>query len=238
MGQGLEVLKACDGTLSEGQQHGADGTSSGQQPRREHPSYEGASCSCTALEDGVKHAVATVKRGGNRISDDVLLNHELLQCARQGDVKGISAALEKGAWTETRRPLVMKPQKPQEGGDDACAGLRGRREPGDVGMTALMFSAQAGSVECVRRLVWAGAELNAAEEDGWSALHFAAKEGHMAVCMALLESRADPELYDSDDRTALQVAAEEDDEFADRLREGLLGHLQAQQGRALTAAQP
>ena len=43
-----------------------------------------------------------MKRGGNRISDDVLLNHELLQCARQGDVKGISAALEKGAWTETQ----------------------------------------------------------------------------------------------------------------------------------------
>lgn len=242
MGQGLEVLKACDGTQSQGQQQGADRASSSQQPRREHPSHEGAPCGCAALEDGVKHAVATVKRGGNRISDDVLLNHELLQSARQGNVKGISAALEKGAWTETRRPLVMKPQKPPERGadDEACGdGLRGRREPGEVGMTALMFSAQAGSVECVRRLLWASAELNAVEEDGWSALHFAAKEGHMAVCMALLESRADPELHDADDRTPLQVAAEEDDEFADSLRGGMLRHLQAQQeGRALTAAQP
>ena len=44
--------------------------------------------------------------------NQLLLNHELLQNARQGNVAGLTAALDKGAWTETRRPLVMKPQKP------------------------------------------------------------------------------------------------------------------------------
>merc|ERR1719291_525028 len=38
-------------------------------------------------------------------------NHDLLRCARMGDAQGVADALEKGAWTETRRPLLVKPYK-------------------------------------------------------------------------------------------------------------------------------
>lgn len=225
MGASLEVLKTCDGTCGQGKSDSSRGRNS-DQPCRGHYNFDDdASCGCTAVEDGIKHAVATVRRGGARISDEVLLNHELLQHARQGNVKGLNEALEKGAWTETRRPLVMKPQKPEatnsKGGQNSCGGPYDKGDPGEVGMTALMFAAQNGSAECVRRLIWASADVNAIEEDGWSALHFAAKEGHFTVCTTLLQSKANPELINSEDRTPLQVAAEEDDEFADKFKKAI-----------------
>lgn len=146
------------------------------------------------------------------------MNHELLQYARQGNLKGMSSALEKGAWTETRRPLVMKPQKPEVDGKGKSKGKP--TEQPDIGMTALMFSAQTGSLECVRRLMWAGAQVNAIEEDGWSPLHFAAKEQHYQVCAALLQGRANPGLQTCDNQTPLEVAQEDADcrDFADRLQ--------------------
>mmetsp|Transcript_122796 Transcript_122796/g.262058 ORF Transcript_122796/g.262058 Transcript_122796/m.262058 type:complete len:232 (-) Transcript_122796:101-796(-) len=225
MGQGLDVLKTCDGAY--GHEATTRGTGSGTSHAgggRISNWEEDASLGCAALEDNLKHAVATANRGGARISDEVLLNHELLQYARQGNVKGVSTALEKGAWTETRRPLVMKPQKPEtgKGPGGPGGGDKDKGEPGDVGMTALMFSSQNGSAECVRRLLWAGAEVNAIEEDGWSSLHFAAKEGHLEVCTALLQSNADHQMVNADDKTALQIAEEEDDEFAEQFRAVLL----------------
>mmetsp|Transcript_54448 Transcript_54448/g.126756 ORF Transcript_54448/g.126756 Transcript_54448/m.126756 type:complete len:236 (+) Transcript_54448:192-899(+) len=228
MGQGLDVLKTCDGCQDAAGAYGADSRSSAggtsRQGGRGSTWDEDAAVGCAALEDGVKQAVATANRGGARISDEVLLNHELLQYARQGNVKGVSAALDKGAWTETRRPLVMKPQKPEALPKGAQGGgsIKEDKDPASVGMTALMFSAQNGSAECIRRLLWAGAEVNAIEEDGWTALHFAAKEGHLDVCTTLLQSRADPHLVNADDMTPLQVAEEgEDDEFAHKFKAAL-----------------
>ncbi|CAK9068889.1 Caskin-2 [Durusdinium trenchii] len=98
---------------------------------------------------------------------------------------------------------VMKPQKPEPGKKSS------QDDPANVGMTPIMceaeqeqvhqdpvlawcvgssramreqrFSAQKGSLDCVRRLLQARADINAVEEDGWSALHFASKEGHVQV---------------------------------------------------------
>lgn len=223
MGQNLDVLTTCDCSNDKrkcrsGNQH--------QLSKEDYSRDDAAACGCGALEDGVQHAVSNIKRGGARISDEVLLNHELLQHARQGNVKGLSTALERGAWTETRRPLVMKPQKPEcsngNGNGGAAGGPDGGAGEEQIGMTALMFAAQTGSAECVRRLLWAGAAVNALEEDGWSALHFAAKEGHLEVCKTLLQSRANPELNNSEDKTPLQVAEEDDKSFANDLRKAAL----------------
>merc|ERR1719356_2326301 len=117
----------------------------------------------------------------------------------------------------------MKPQKPEVGGKALPSGKR-RTEQLDVGMTALMFSSQTGSTECVRRLLWASAEVNAVEEDGGSPLHFAAKECHFEVCEALLKGRANPGLVNGDDKTPLQIAIEEEeDDFAEKLQRLLEG---------------
>lgn len=204
MGQGLDVLKTCDGEGA-ALRRGGHGACSSEWD-------EDTGMSCGMLEEGVKNVVASANRGNNRISSEVLLNHELLQYARSGNARGLSEALEKGAWTETRRPLVMKPQKPdrQNGG----AGDNDSRSEEQVGMTALMFSAQCGSSECIRRLLWANAEVNAVEEDGWTALHFAAKEGNLDVCSKLLQARANTQHRNCDDKTALEVAQADDTDFA------------------------
>lgn len=132
------------------------------------------------------------------MNEAVLRNHELLQHARSGNIRGVTEALERGAWTETRRPLVMRPQKEERG--------TGTEAEVDVGMTALMFAAQVGSLECVRRLLWANAAVNALEEDGWTPLHFAASEGAAEVCRTLLVAKADASLKNHDGNTPLQLA--------------------------------
>jgi len=113
-----------------------------------------------------------------------------------------------GNFLKTRRSFVLIPLERRYSSN----------EPSDVGMTALMFAAQGGSTDCIRRLLWAGAEVTAVEEDGWTALHFAAKEGYLEACSLLLQKKANPEALNVDDRTPLQVAEHEDDEFADKLR--------------------
>jgi len=95
MGQGLDVLKACDGNY--GTDLEADQASKHRPAERKDAWDEDALVGCAALEDTLHSAVATVNRGGQCISDEVLLNHELLQHARSGNVKGVCAALEKGA---------------------------------------------------------------------------------------------------------------------------------------------
>eukprot|EP00928_Gymnodinium_smaydae_P063043 TRINITY_DN46741_c0_g1_i1.p1 TRINITY_DN46741_c0_g1~~TRINITY_DN46741_c0_g1_i1.p1 ORF type:complete len:224 (+),score=46.08 TRINITY_DN46741_c0_g1_i1:73-744(+) len=215
MGQGLDVLQTCDGTSQRRQR---DRSGSGQacnsnwgddRPNDDHE------LSCGMLEDGFRNAVASANRGGGKISDEVLLNHELLQHARQGNAKGVSDALEKGAWTETRRPLVMKPQKP----DRTKGNPKDAKEAAQNGMTALMFASQYGSAECVRRLVLAGAEVNAIEEDGWSSLHFAAHEAHLEVCKLLLKGKADPTMQNAEDLTPIDVALREDPAFGKHLKQ-------------------
>mmetsp|Transcript_100490 Transcript_100490/g.181342 ORF Transcript_100490/g.181342 Transcript_100490/m.181342 type:complete len:233 (-) Transcript_100490:196-894(-) len=227
MGQSMDVLSTCDGT------HGQAKAKHHQAPgQRDTPGQRGSewnedvSVSCAALEDGVKSVVASANRGGARISDEVLLNHELLQYSRQGNFRGVSEALDKGAWTETRRPLVMKPQKPDAGGKKNKGGSAppGKDdEATNVGMTPIMFSSQKGAADCVQRLLAAKAEVNAVEEDGWSALHFAAKEGHYHVCQLLLEGGADPTMLNIDDQSALDVA-DKDCNFEQKLK-GLISEI-------------
>eukprot|EP00929_Paragymnodinium_shiwhaense_P020791 TRINITY_DN13740_c0_g1_i1.p2 TRINITY_DN13740_c0_g1~~TRINITY_DN13740_c0_g1_i1.p2 ORF type:complete len:230 (-),score=61.87 TRINITY_DN13740_c0_g1_i1:137-826(-) len=222
MGQSLDVLGTCDGADEVQAQRNKtkieQDTSNTVTTRRggEDNWGQDATVSCQQLESAAKHAVATANRGGPQISAEVMLNHQLLAAARQGDVRGLAEALEKGAWVETRKPLVMKPQKGErsEGG--------GKRS--DEGMTPLMFSAQYGSADCVRRLVWANANINATEEDGWTPLHFAAKEGHLDICQNLLTSKADAALTNADEQTALQVAEAADAYFAKKFANVIKKH--------------
>eukprot|EP00931_Biecheleriopsis_adriatica_P064512 TRINITY_DN3927_c0_g1_i4.p1 TRINITY_DN3927_c0_g1~~TRINITY_DN3927_c0_g1_i4.p1 ORF type:complete len:232 (+),score=55.22 TRINITY_DN3927_c0_g1_i4:125-820(+) len=227
MGQSMDVLGTCDGAYGrdsgQGGSRGAGGQKGDPPGTTTNSAWdEDVAVSCAALEDGVKSAVASANRGGARISDEVLLNHELLQYSRQGNVRGVSDALDKGAWTETRRPLVMKPQKPdtdgKKGGGKGGKGNGKGDDPANIGMTPIMFSAQKGSAECVRRLIVAKAEVNAVEEDGWSALHFASKEGHLEVCRILLDSNANPKLVNIDDQTPLDLA-DEDGNFKANFKE-------------------
>lgn len=178
---------------------------------------EEALVTCQNIEDRLQQVASVARRGRRHVSEELLVNHELLQHARQGNLKGINEAIEQGACVDTRRELVMKPQKVESDGQ-----LYSDDEEEDIrGMTALMFAAQSGSVECVQRLVHAGANANAIEEDWWSPLHFAAKEGHLEVCKVLVQAGANPSALNCDDKTPLHLAKEvEDDEsFAQKLQD-------------------
>mmetsp|Transcript_133409 Transcript_133409/g.333059 ORF Transcript_133409/g.333059 Transcript_133409/m.333059 type:complete len:186 (-) Transcript_133409:179-736(-) len=154
---------------------------------------------CEHVEETITHVVAEVNRGGIRLSDSDLVNHDLLQKARKGDAAGIGEALEQGAWTEFRRPYV----NPKMSAD---ARPRIEENGPTVGMTALMFSAQSGFSDCVVELLRGGARVNAVEEDGWSPLHFAAHGGHVEVCRSLMQAGANKCLRTLDGQTPLEVA--------------------------------
>lgn len=171
---------------------------------------------CAALEGGCMRMVDTANCG-SASNDDVMVNHELLQAAKQGNLKMLRSALERGAWTETRRPLIMRQQQTH-----GTSRSRETEPEEEVGMTAIMFSAQSGSVECVKRLVWANALVNAVDEDGWSPLHFASKEGYLDVCLALLKARAEVALTNVDGKSAMQLAETEDPEFTHRLKNAII----------------
>merc|ERR1711920_916238 len=104
-----------------------------------------------------------------------MADHELLQYAMKGNLKGVVNALERGAMVEARRPLAMRPREELDTPLDAL-------DNGMEGMTALMFASQGGSTAIVQRLLEAKAHINAVEEEEWSALHFAAQEGRLEVC--------------------------------------------------------
>ncbi len=56
--------------------------------------------------------------------------------------------------------------------------------------TPLIWGAEIGSIECVRKLLEAGADPNRVEIDGWSPLHWARRNGHLHVAKLLLEHGA------------------------------------------------
>lgn len=172
---------------------------------RQPPDFDDQDVGCAARVDGVKQCMATtanMRPGVSQLSQATLVNHELLQAAQSGDARMLAGALDRGAWIETRRPLVMRPQKHPDGGDRGV-------QSSNVGMTALMYASMQGSEECVKRLVYAGANVNAIDEDGDSPLMFAAKEGNLEVCKFLIKQKADVSVQNDDDKTPLDVCLDE-----------------------------
>jgi ankyrin repeat protein len=74
------------------------------------------------------------------------------------------------------------------------------------GRTPLHDAALAGDVEEARRLLQAGADPSAADDDGWTPLHAAAQNWHVDVVVALLEAGANVDARDSHGNTALSTA--------------------------------
>jgi len=73
----------------------------------------------------------------------------------------------------------------------------------EYGRTPLHYAAADGQVEEVIRLLSAGANPNAQDDNGWSSLHFAAQAVSSGVTEVLLAGGAQTELKDSFGNTAL-----------------------------------
>lgn len=106
-------------------------------------------------------------------------NEDLLTAVQRGDVQGVSAALDDGAGVDARREQV----------------------------TALMLAAERGHVDIMRALLAAGANPNAARDDGVTTLMHAAASGDAAPVKLLLDARAEVNARASQSGiTALRVA--------------------------------
>ena len=83
-----------------------------------------------------------------------------------------------------------------------------KQRPGvdEYGRTPLHYAASDGKVEEVIRLLAAGANPNAQDDNGWSPLHFAAQAVSPGATEALLAAGAQTELKDSFGNTALSTA--------------------------------
>ncbi|MBN2319835.1 MAG: ankyrin repeat domain-containing protein, partial [Acidobacteria bacterium] len=67
-------------------------------------------------------------------------------------------------------------------------------------------SALSGDIALVRRLLEAGADVNAASKSGMTPLHAASLKGHTEIVKLLLEAAAKVNAKDKDDTTALILA--------------------------------
>jgi ankyrin repeat protein len=72
-----------------------------------------------------------------------------------------------------------------------------------LGRTPLHVAANEGSFDDASRLVRAGADLNAQDDNGWTPLHFAAQSGALQIASLLLASGADVDRRDSNGNSAL-----------------------------------
>lgn len=71
--------------------------------------------------------------------------------------------------------------------------------------SALHFAAALGSVDCVKLLVEAAADVNLQDKEGYTPLHMAAGYMHTSTMAALLEAGSDPELKDNNGRDVVQL---------------------------------
>jgi ankyrin repeat protein len=115
----------------------------------------------------------------------------LHEAARAGDTSAMSKALAEGANVNGTLP---------------AGALQGYTR---VGATPLMLAAESGSVEAVKALITAHANVDAAAEDGWTALMVAASSGVAppAALDAILSAGAGVDAKNAESRTALMLAA-------------------------------
>ncbi|MGH8772548.1 MAG: ankyrin repeat domain-containing protein, partial [Burkholderiales bacterium] len=81
--------------------------------------------------------------------------------------------------------------------------LKNNAKPNQPGWNALIYAAAKGETQIVRRLLEAGAKVNAVSPNGTSALMMAARGGHMETVLMLLGNDADIRLKNQAGGTAL-----------------------------------
>ena len=73
--------------------------------------------------------------------------------------------------------------------------------------TTLLLASEYGYLEVVNALVATGADVNKADNDGWTPIYVASQDGHLEVVQALIAAGADVNKADNDGRTPISRAS-------------------------------
>ena len=180
----------------------------------------GADVNAPILSHG-ETALMMAARSGNVAAVKVLLDHGA-QLNTKDNLRGTTAAM----WAAEQGHAAVLQLLADRGADLAAQskvitpvarrGLGyagGGRAGGTVplgapkgGLTALLFAARQGALDCVQLLVKAGAGVNQASVDGSSPLLVAVQNGYYNIASFLLERGADPNLANNKGWTPLYLA--------------------------------
>ncbi len=144
----------------------------------------GETVAMTAARAGTADALkALVEAGANVNAADARGQTALMWAAARNNAAAIRALVDGGA------DLKVRTNNPAPGGGRGNSVFN---SPPPTGFTALMFAARAGSLDAVRALLDAGADVNDTLSDGESALVVATANAHWEVASVLLDRGADP----------------------------------------------
>lgn len=138
----------------------------------------------TAARTGKVDAIKTLLAHGANVNDrDTRGQTPLMWAAARNNTEAVRLLLEGGA------DLTLRTNNKPTG---RAAQMTVFLSPQPTGFTALLFAVRAGSLDSVKTLLDAGAEVNDALSDGESALVVAAANAHWEVANLLLDRGADP----------------------------------------------
>jgi ankyrin repeat protein len=138
----------------------------------------------TAARAGNADAVKALAEAGADVNaKDARGQTALMWAAARNNAAAIRALAASGA------DLKVRTNNPPAGGGRGNSVFN---SPAPTGFTALLFAVRAGSLDAVRALVDAGADVNDTLSDGESALVVATANAHWEVASLLLDRGADP----------------------------------------------
>jgi len=135
----------------------------------------------------------------------------LMWAAEQGHASIVQLLADRGADLRLQSKVLTPPGRRGLGfaSSNIVFGASGRAAPSvpvKGGLTALLFAARQGTLDCVRVLVKGGADVNQPAADGSSPLLVAIQNGSWDIARFLLDHEANPNLANSKGWTPLYLA--------------------------------
>jgi len=160
-----------------------------------------------ASRSGSVDAVKTLLDHGAQINakDNLRGTTALMWAAEQGHVEVVQLLTARGADLRAQSE-VLRPLKRRGLGFASAKDQGGPDAPRKGGLTALLFAARQGSMECVRALTKSGADVNQTSADGSSPLLVAVQNGYYDIALYLMDHGADVNLANSKGWTPLYLA--------------------------------
>jgi ankyrin repeat protein len=160
-----------------------------------------------ASRSGGVDAVKMLLDHGARIDakDTLRGTTALMWAAEQGHVGVVQLLAARGADLRTQSE-VLRPLKRAGLGFAPASRQGGPDAPIKGGLTALLFAARQGSIDCVRALIASGASVNQTSADGSSPLLVAVQNGFYDIALFLLDHGANVNLANAKGWTPLYLA--------------------------------